>query len=96
MVLLLTATFFMIHLVPGDPVRAALGPTAPAELVAQRRADLGLDDPLPTQYVDYVREVLHGDFGTSLITGEERHRRDPRAAPVDAAARRRSRSSSRS
>ena len=68
--LLLTATFFMIHLVPGDPVRAALGPTAPASLVAARKEALGLDDPLLTQYVDYVRDVLHGDFGTSLTTGE--------------------------
>ena len=68
--LLLTATFFMIHLVPGDPVRAALGPTAPASLVAERKAALGLDKPLVTQYVDYVRDVLHGDFGTSLTSGE--------------------------
>lgn len=68
--LLLTATFFMIHLVPGDPVRAALGPSAPASLVAERKAALGLDDPLLTQYVDYVRNVLHGDFGTSLTSGE--------------------------
>jgi len=68
--LLLTATFFMIHLVPGDPVRGALGPTAPASLVAERKAALGLDKPLVTQYVDYVRNVLHGDFGTSMTTGE--------------------------
>ena len=68
--LLLTATFFMIHLVPGDPVRASLGPTAPPSLVAERKAALGLDKPLGEQYVDYVRNVLHGDFGTSLTTGE--------------------------
>ena len=60
----------MIHLIPGDPVRASLGPTAPASLVAQRKAALGLDKPLPTQYFDYVRNVLHGDFGTSLTSGE--------------------------
>src|SRR5262245_66009851 len=60
----------MIHLVPGDAVRAAHGPTAPPSLVAERKAELGLDKPLVTQYVDYVRDVLHGDFGTSLITGE--------------------------
>jgi peptide/nickel transport system permease protein len=68
--LLLTATFFMIHLVPGDPVRAALGPTAPPSLVAERKAALGLDKPLVTQYVSYIRNVIHGDFGTSLISGE--------------------------
>jgi len=60
----------MIHLVPGDPVRAALGTTAPASLVAERKAALGLDKPLVTQYVDYIRNVLHGDFGTSLTSGE--------------------------
>jgi peptide/nickel transport system permease protein len=60
----------MIHLVPGDPVRAALGPSAPQSLVAQRKADLGLDKPLVTQYVDYVRNVLHGDLGTSMTSGE--------------------------
>jgi peptide/nickel transport system permease protein len=60
----------MIHLVPGDPVRAALGTTAPKSLVDARKAALGLDKPLVTQYADYVRNVLHGDFGTSLTSGE--------------------------
>jgi peptide/nickel transport system permease protein len=69
-VLLLTATFFMIHLVPGDPVRAALGTTAPQSLVNARKAALGLDKPLVMQYVDYIRNVLHGDFGSSLTSGE--------------------------
>ena len=63
---LLTAAFAMIHLIPGDPIRAALGPTAPASLVAARRAALGLDDPLLLQYGRYLRGVFSGDFGTSL------------------------------
>jgi peptide/nickel transport system permease protein len=63
---LVTASFAMIHLIPGDPVRAALGPTAPAALVAARRASLGLDDPLWTQYLHYLRGVVTGDLGTSL------------------------------
>jgi peptide/nickel transport system permease protein len=67
--LLFTATFFMIHLVPGDPVRAALGPTAPASLVADRKTALGLDKPLLTQYARYLRNVIQGDFGTSLTSG---------------------------
>ena len=70
MAFLLTATFLMIHLVPGDPVRAALGPTAPQELVEARQHALGLDEPLSTQFVTYVRRVLSGDMGTSLISGE--------------------------
>src|SRR5262245_35090116 len=60
----------MIHLVPGDPVRASLGTTAPARLVKARRAELGLDKPLWQQYADYVGQAVHGDFGTSLTSGE--------------------------
>jgi peptide/nickel transport system permease protein len=65
---LVTASFLMIHLIPGDPVRAALGPTAPATLVAARRESLGLNDPLWQQYLDYFRGLFTGDFGTSLVT----------------------------
>jgi peptide/nickel transport system permease protein len=65
---LVTAAFLMIHLIPGDPVRAALGPTAPAELVRARRASLRLDDPLLTQCVRYLRGVLTGDLGTSMTS----------------------------
>jgi peptide/nickel transport system permease protein len=63
---LVTASFLMIHLIPGDPVRAALGPTAPADLVRSRRSALGLDDPLLTQYLRYLRGVFTGDLGTSM------------------------------
>lgn len=63
---LVTASFLMIHLIPGDPVRSALGPTAPAALVAARRASLGLDDPLWVQYAHYLRGVFTGDLGVSL------------------------------
>ena len=63
-----TASFLMIHLVPGDPVRAALGPTAPASLVAENRASLGLDDPLLVQYLHYLKGVFTGDLGTSIVS----------------------------
>lgn len=63
---LVTASFAMIHLIPGDPVRGALGPTAPADLVAARREALGLNDPLLSQYADYLRGLFTGDLGTSL------------------------------
>jgi peptide/nickel transport system permease protein len=66
LLVLVTASFAMIHLIPGDPVRGALGPTAPAELVAARRAALGLDDPLLTQYLRYLEGLFTGDLGTSL------------------------------
>jgi peptide/nickel transport system permease protein len=56
----------MIHLIPGDPVRGALGPTAPAALVEARRHALGLDDPITTQYLHYLKGLFTGDLGTSL------------------------------
>lgn len=65
---LVTASFAMIHLIPGDPVRGALGPTAPAALVEARRTALGLDDPLPVQYLHYLQGLFTGDLGTSLIS----------------------------
>ena len=65
---LVTASFLMIHLIPGDPVRAALGPTAPAALVAAKREEMGLDDPILVQYWHYLQNLLHGDLGTSMIS----------------------------
>ncbi|MFD0888260.1 ABC transporter permease [Streptosporangium algeriense] len=67
---LLVASFAMIHLIPGDPVRASLGQAAPVELVEARRAALGLDQPILTQLASYVGHVISGDFGTSFLSGE--------------------------
>lgn len=63
---LVTASFLMIHLIPGDPVRGALGPTAPTALVEARRESLGLNDPLWLQYWHYLQGLFAGDLGTSL------------------------------
>lgn len=65
----LTASFAMVRLIPGDPVRAALGVDAAPGLVAARRHALGLDTPFLSQYRHYVDGLLHGDLGTSLVTG---------------------------
>ncbi|MFF5627206.1 ABC transporter permease [Microbacterium sp. NPDC012755] len=67
---LVTAAFLMIHLVPGDPVRAALGMNAPVELVEARRAALGLDQPLAVQYVRYIGGLFTGDMGSSMLTSQ--------------------------
>ncbi|MBO9624839.1 MAG: ABC transporter permease [Microbacterium sp.] len=67
---LVTAAFLMIHLVPGDPVRTALGMNAPVELVEARRAALGLDQPLIVQYFRYLGNLLHGDMGVSMLTSQ--------------------------
>ncbi|WP_307853242.1 ABC transporter permease [Kitasatospora sp. RG8] len=65
----LTASFAMVRLVPGDPVRAALGIDASPALVAARRHQLGLDAPFPSQFRHYLEGLVHGDLGTSLVTG---------------------------
>ncbi|TYP90416.1 ABC transporter permease [Blastococcus xanthinilyticus] len=65
---LVTASFLMIHLIPGDPVRSALGPTAPAALVSARRESLGLDDALVVQYLHFLSGLFTGDLGTSLTS----------------------------
>ena len=57
---LLVLSFSMIHLIPGDPVRAQLGPRAPAELVAQRTHELGLDRPMLEQFRAYVAGLFTG------------------------------------
>lgn len=67
---LITTAFLMIQLIPGDPVRAALGLTAPVELVNARREALGLNDPLWLQYVHYLGGLFTGDFGTSMTSGQ--------------------------
>ncbi|MEU6058954.1 ABC transporter permease [Streptomyces sp. NPDC047097] len=67
---LVVASFAMIHLIPGDPLRRMLGSTAPKELVDQRRAELGLDQPLPAQFADHVRQLLSGDLGTSFFSSQ--------------------------
>ncbi|MET9256521.1 ABC transporter permease [Streptomyces sp. NPDC003717] len=68
LVVLVVASFAMIHLIPGDPLRQMLGPTAPRDLVDTRRADLGLDDPLPVQFWHYVAHLCRGDLGTSFFS----------------------------
>src|SRR3954454_7092481 len=63
-----SVVFFMMALVPGDPVRAALGPNAPVSLVEQRRAALGLNKPLVVQFVDYWQRLLTGNLGRSIAS----------------------------
>ncbi|WP_430647805.1 ABC transporter permease [Agromyces sp. GXS1127] len=63
---LVTAAFLMIHLVPGDPIRGALGPKATPELIEQTRANLGLDAPLWQQYLDFIAGIFTGDLGVSI------------------------------
>lgn len=59
-------TFASVRLLPGDPALFMAGEYATAEYVAEVRKSLGLDQPLPVQYVVYVGNLLRGDFGRSV------------------------------
>lgn len=61
------ASFVLIHLVPGDPIRIMLGGKASKERIAEVEHELGIDRPLPTQYLDFVGGAAHGDLGESII-----------------------------
>jgi peptide/nickel transport system permease protein len=62
--------FALIHLTPGDPAAVMLGDRATPEDLARLRNQLGLNDPLPVQFVHWFGGVLHLDFGDSLFIGE--------------------------
>lgn len=62
------AIFLMIHLTPGDPVKLMLGEDATPSAVEAIRRDLGLDRPLPVQYLRWLSRVLQGDLGRSIRT----------------------------
>jgi ABC-type dipeptide/oligopeptide/nickel transport system permease component len=60
------ATFLMLHLTPGDPVQIMLGEFASGADVQRLRRDLGLDQPLPVQYLRFLGRIVRGDLGTSI------------------------------
>ena len=60
----------MVRLAPGDPAQVLLGETAsPAEIDA-KRAQMGLDEPMPAQFLRWASDVANGDLGTSLLSGQ--------------------------
>ncbi|MET7337272.1 ABC transporter permease [Nonomuraea sp. NPDC005650] len=61
-------TFVVMRLVPGDPAVAFAGPKATPEELAAARRQFGLDDSIPVQLLNYVRDLLTGDWGVSLRT----------------------------
>jgi peptide/nickel transport system permease protein len=63
-------TFLLSHALPGDPAAYFAGPAANADSIAQIRAKLGLDKSLPEQFFRYLGDLSHGNFGTSLTTGQ--------------------------
>ncbi|MCM2676471.1 ABC transporter permease [Alkalicoccobacillus plakortidis] len=62
-------TFSLVHLIPGDPAQILAGEAASGDQVEQMRERLGLNDPLPTQYFNYLKDVVTLDFGNSIRNG---------------------------
>ena len=62
-----TVVFFLFRLIPGDPAELMAGEMAPRELVESIRRQMGLDQPLPIQYLRYVGGLLRGDLGVSKV-----------------------------
>ena len=66
---LMFITFVMIRLVPGDPIEVRRGERGISpERLAELRHEMGLDQPIWRQFLDYANALLHGDFGTSIVS----------------------------
>lgn len=64
-----TLTFLLLHLAPGDPVQRLLGPSATATQLEAARHALGLDRPVLVQYAGWLGRAFQGDFGISIAQG---------------------------
>jgi peptide/nickel transport system permease protein len=71
LLLVAVAVFVLMRLIPGDPVQLMLGDTADAAQVAEQRARMGLDAPLPVQFGHWVYALAQGDFGRSITSQQE-------------------------
>ena len=67
LLIVVTFTFILTRAIPGNPAVTLLGPQASAEDIAAMAVKLGLDRPVSEQYLNYISDVLHGDFGTSYM-----------------------------
>lgn len=65
---LATAVFLMIKVIPGDEAAVAAGESATPEMIEQTRQRLGLDQPLPVQYVAFLSRLVRGDLGSSITS----------------------------
>lgn len=63
-------SFLLTRALPGDPAAYFAGPAANAESIQQIRVSMGLDRPLPLQFISYVQDLLRGDLGTAISTGQ--------------------------
>lgn len=65
---LVTLVFFVVRVIPADPVAFIAGEHATKEQISELKQKWGLDKPLPSQFFIYLRQLAHGDFGTSFYT----------------------------
>src|ERR1700737_4010048 len=70
LVVLTLVTFVLSHVIPGDPATFMAGFGATKESIVAMRTEMGLDKPLPTQYLLYLQGLAHLDFGKSVRTGD--------------------------
>ncbi|UIK07831.1 ABC transporter permease [Neorhizobium galegae] len=61
-------TFLIGRVMPVDPVIAAVGDNAPEDVILRVRTEMGLDQPIPVQFLHYLYQLAHGDFGMSVLT----------------------------
>ena len=66
LVLVTFGVFMLIHLTPGDPIDAMMGESFDAAAKERLRVELGMDRPIPVQYLSWAGQVLQGDFGRSI------------------------------
>ena len=68
LIIVVTFVFFFVRMIPGDPAQMVAGAQATQEDIEVIREELGLNESIPTQYVNYVTGLFKGDLGTSLRT----------------------------
>jgi glutathione transport system permease protein len=66
----LTLVFVIVRILPGDPAQLILGDQASREAIEALHARLGLDQPIPLQYLSFLANALRGDWGVSMVTGQ--------------------------
>lgn len=68
--IMVSLIFFIMRVLPGDPIRSQLGPRVSEEQADRIRERLGLNEPIPVQYINYLKDMVTLDFGTALTRGE--------------------------
>jgi len=81
LLIVLTITFVLIRIAPGDPAEVRLGDYASKEAVEALRAEMGLNKPIWVQYLDALKGLVQGDFGRSMVNGRPISRDLTRSLP---------------